>query len=247
MLCECSVSRICECVQMHVGVHGCTNTHKQTHTHTHTHAYYPNHKEASLHLGQPFPEWLGPPRCEASLGSNDRLDLKSILQKPIAMYRGLTEVKSEKRSYKVNTHIEKITNLVKKNGILTKQGIQGTKTLNEIHVVECVVLHLLHFVFVLLDFQNTQQQRKSYEARVKELIPSMVASVNTTLQACTKGQCVVGEMRGIFHIGLCFHWHMVKLSSADHPTSTVMALLMSCHIGQSFYRLTILLHILSLH
>lgn len=62
----------------------------------------------------------------------------------------------------------------------------------------------------------------------------MAESVNTTLQACKKGQCVVGEMKGILYIGLRSHWHMVKLSSADHPTGTVMALLMSFYIGQSF-------------
>lgn len=38
---------------------GCVCWHKRK--------YYPHHKEASLHLGQPFPECLGPPPCEASL------------------------------------------------------------------------------------------------------------------------------------------------------------------------------------
>lgn len=56
--------------------------------------------------------------------------------------------------------------------------------------------------------------------------------------------CSVGD--DIFCIGLCSHWHMVKCTSTHHPTRIVMALLMSCHAGQSFYQLSILPHILSL-
>lgn len=78
-LCERNVSRVCECVNMH--------------SHTHTHTYYPKNKEVSLTLVNLFQSsWvLHSLKHPWGQSSNDRLDLKSILHKPIAMYSGLME------------------------------------------------------------------------------------------------------------------------------------------------------------